>query len=223
VFLPIGDDNPLKTIPVITWALIAANIVVFLHMVTLPDGQAHAFLMRYALFPERPTWSACFTSSFLHAGVGHLFFNMLFLWIFADNVEDQFGHAGFIFFYLLGAAAAVGGFLAMRGPVPLPLVGASGAIAAVLGAYLVMFPSNRIKILFWFIFIGVFHVRAATAILFWFITQIVWTYATFHSGRIGGVAYSAHAAGFLFGFVVTLFLKSVGLVRPPRRRVVPYY
>ncbi|MFH0965745.1 MAG: rhomboid family intramembrane serine protease [Planctomycetota bacterium] len=222
LLIPIGDENPRKRLPLVTWGILLANVGVFVHAAMMSEQAATGFYERYAFFPSHPIWYAYLSSAFLHGGLAHLFFNMLFLWIFADNVEDVFGHVGFLIFYVLAAVAAVEGFVVMHGGVSAPMVGASGAIAGVLGAYLVLFPTNRIRVFWWFFFFfRVFYVSAFVAIIFWFLMQMAWIYVELNSKGSTGVAYSAHAAGFLFGFVVAAVLRTVGVIRP-RRPSRPY-
>jgi len=214
--LPVGDENPHDTTPVLTWALLAANVVLMLYVFTLgPEGQA-AFYYRHGYLPGQSPARTLVTSAFLHGGILHLVLNMLFLWIFADNIEDRFGHFGFLVFYLCGAVVSALGFQVLSGKSDVPLVGASGAVSAVLGGYLVLFPWCRIKVFYWLllIFFGIWHVPAIVVILVWFVGQ----YIAFKGGAATNIAHSAHIAGFVFGFAVTAVLRTMGLVRPPQRR-----
>lgn len=206
---PIRDHNPSERTPLITYALIAANVLVFLYQYALgSDTQAEArFLYHWALFPAAVTdggpYTGLFSHMFLHAGFLHLAGNMLFLWIFGDNLEDQMGHLGFLVFYLAcGLAAAMGQIL----PDPhstIPMVGASGAIAGVMGGYLLLFPRARVDILVIFIiFFRVFSIPAFVMLGLWFAIQIVGGLGAPTAG--GGVAYWAHAGGFLAGILLTL-------------------
>jgi len=206
---PIRDHNPSERTPYVTYGLIAANVLVFL--ATLPLMQNEAGLLRlwssYALVPawvsEGHGLSGLFTSMFLHAGWLHLIGNMLFLWIFGDNMEDAFGHLGFLLFYL---AAGLGAGLVHVAAAPgsmVPTVGASGAIAGVLGGYLLLYPRARVDILFFFVvIIRVFTVPAWAMLGVWFLLQLLNGGAA--DPNAGGVAYWAHAGGFAIGFLLTL-------------------
>lgn len=206
---PIRDHNPSSRTPVVTYLLIASNILVF--MAILPSFADEPGLMRlfysYALIPTDLTnggsWQPLFSSMFLHAGLLHLGGNMLFLWIFGDNMEDAFGPVGFLIFYL---ACGIGAGLAHVAIAPnsaVPTVGASGAIAGVLGGYLLLFPRARVDvILFFLVFFKVIPVPAWLTLGLWFALQIFNGIATESTG--GGVAYWAHVGGFAFGLAFTL-------------------
>ncbi|MCX8509491.1 MAG: rhomboid family intramembrane serine protease [Rhodobacteraceae bacterium] len=205
---PIRDHNPSLATPVVTYGIIGLNLLVFLYQYALGTDTAAAydFLARWALFPalvsQGEGFPALVSHMFLHAGLLHLAGNMLFLWIFGDNLEDQMGHFGFLLFYLAcGLAAAFGQIL----PDPqsdIPMVGASGAIAGVMGGYLLLFPRARVDILVIFIlFFRIFQVPAWLMLGLWFALQIFGGLGTPSAG--GGVAYWAHAAGFLAGILLT--------------------
>lgn len=206
---PFRDHNPSQNRPVVTWALIALNVLIF--VITLPlegDPQALGQLYdSYALVPARFSDGAglhtLFTSAFLHAGVMHLGGNMLFLWIFGDNMEDQMGRLGFVVFYLACAAAAgLAQTLSAPGS-PVPMVGASGAIAGVMGGYLLMFPKARVDILvILIVIIRTFPLPAWVVLGLWFGAQLLFGMTT--PTDAGGVAYWAHAGGFVAGLALTV-------------------
>jgi membrane associated rhomboid family serine protease len=207
---PIRDHNPSDRTPYVTWALIAVNLAVFLsYFPTLSGNEAMlmAFFDRWALVPADMLRGleghTLVTSMFLHGGWMHLIGNMLFLYIFGDNLEDLLGHLNFLGFYLAsGLAAAAGQILADPGSA-IPMVGASGAIAGVMGGYLLMFPKARIDVLVIIIFlIKIFTIPAWLMLGFWFALQLVNGLAMDVAG--GGVAYWAHAGGFLAGLVLML-------------------
>jgi membrane associated rhomboid family serine protease len=207
---PIRDHNPSERTPYVTYALLAANVVVFL--LTLPglgDPRAlYAVYAEYALIPARVSAGegqvTFVTSMFLHGGFMHLAGNMLFLWIFGDNLEDQFGHVPFLGFYLATGVAAAGAQYAVDPGSTIPVVGASGAIAGVMGGYLLLFPKARVDVVvFIAIFFRVFALPAWVMLGFWFGLQVVLGAADL-GGTGGGVAYMAHAGGFAAGFVVAL-------------------
>ncbi len=202
---PFRDHNPSGRTPYVTYALIAANVLVFLMMLPLrTDPYAEAvFYQTWALIPAKGDWGGYVTSQFLHGGILHLAGNMLFLWVFGDNVEDELGHLPFLGFYLLSGIAAG---LAQSLPDPtsqIPMVGASGAIAGVMGGYLLLFPKARIDVLIIFVIIfKVFPIPAWIVLCVWFGLQIFSGASTPVNG--GGVAYWAHAGGFVAGLVMML-------------------
>jgi membrane associated rhomboid family serine protease len=204
---PIGDDNSSRrTVPLVTYALIALNVLFF--FVELSGGDA--FIMQWAFVPSRflanpaGDFLTLFTSMFMHAGWVHLGGNMLYLWIFGDNVEDRFGHIMFTIFYLLCGLAATFAQLAFSMGSNVPNLGASGAIAGVLGAYILMFPQQQVKVLVGRI---VTPVSALIVIGGWFVLQFFSGVASIaNTADTGGVAYMAHIGGFIAGFVLTFLL-----------------
>jgi len=201
---PIGDDNTSRrTVPVVTFVLIVLNVLFF--FVELGGGDA--FIEQWAFVPRRflsnPTgdFLTLFSSMFMHAGWVHLGGNMLYLWIFGDNVEDRFGHIKFFFFYLLCGLAATFAQLAFSMGSNVPNLGASGAIAGVLGAYILMFPQQQVKVL---IGRSVTPVSALIVIGGWIVLQFFSGFASIaNTADTGGVAYMAHIGGFIAGFVLT--------------------
>jgi len=202
--LPIGDDDSgSRTVPLVTYALIIMNVLFFL--VELSGGDA--FIMQWAFVPSRflanpvGDFATLFTSMFMHAGWLHLGGNMLYLWIFGNNVEDRFGHAKFIIFYLLCGLGATFAQLMFSLGSNVPNLGASGAIAGVLGAYILMFPQGRVRVLQ-----GqqVIQVPALIVIGFWIVLQLFSGIGSIaNTADTGGVAYMAHIGGFVAGFVLT--------------------
>jgi len=205
---PIGDDNTSRrTFPLVTYALIALNVLFF--FVELTGGDA--FIEKWAFVPSRflanPVSESLtlFTSMFMHAGWVHLGGNMLYLWIFGDNVEDRFGHIQFTIFYLLCGLAATFAQLAFSLGSNVPNLGASGAIAGVLGAYILLFPKGRVRVLQ-----GqqVIQVPALIVIGLWIVLQLFSGIGSVANiTQTGGVAYMAHIGGFLAGFVLTFLLR----------------
>jgi len=202
--LPIGDDDSgSRTVPLVTYALIIMNVLFFL--VELSGGDA--FVMQWAFVPSRflanpvGDFATLFTSMFMHAGWLHLGGNMLYLWIFGNNVEDRFGHAKFIIFYLLCGLGATFAQLMFSLGSNVPNLGASGAIAGVLGAYILMFPRGKVRVLQ-----GqqVIQVPALIVIGFWIVLQLFSGIGSIaNTADTGGVAYMAHIGGFVVGFVLT--------------------
>jgi len=209
--IPIGDDDSARrTLPVVTYALIALNILFF--FVELSGGDA--FVGTWALVPSRfiadPLGGVLtlFTSMFMHAGWVHLGGNMLYLWIFGDNVEDRFGHLTFTIFYLLCGLAATFAQLAFSAGSNVPNLGASGAIAGVLGAYILLFPQGKIRVLQ-----GqqVVQVPALIVIGMWIALQFFSGIGSISdAAQTGGVAYMAHVGGFVAGFALTFLLRGIG-------------
>lgn len=206
--MPLGDDNSGRRLtPIVTYALIAVNVLVFL--LELSGGDA--FIQRWAFVParflENPAgdFATLFTAMFMHGGWLHLLGNMLYLWIFGDNVEDRLGHVLYFMFYILCGLAATFAQFAFSMNSNVPNLGASGAIAGVLGAYLIMFPRGSVNVL-----IGrvVTRTSALIAIGFWFLLQLFSQFSAFtaSSQSEGGVAYMAHIGGFIAGVVLTYLL-----------------
>lgn len=205
---PIGDDDTSRrTVPSVTYALVALNVVFFI--VELSGGAP--FIEKWAFVPSRflanplGDFLTLFTSMFMHAGWVHLGGNMLYLWIFGDNVEDRFGHIKFTIFYIICGLAATFAQLAFSIGSEVPNLGASGAIAGVLGAYILLFPKGRVRVLQ-----GqqVIQVPALIAIGIWIVLQFFSGIGSIaNAGQTGGVAYIAHIGGFLAGFALTFFFR----------------
>ena len=219
---PINDHNPTRVTPFVTYALIAINMVVFIHELSLAQPQLEQFFQLYALVPKELTGSfqgipinqpvpeplTLVTSQFLHGGFLHLAGNMLFLWIFGNNIEDQLGHVKYLIFYITcGVLAALAQwFFSMQSGIP--SLGASGAIAGVMGAYIIRFPNAQIRTL---VFLGPFIVFPNIPAMFflgiWFIQQALYGIASLNvptniGMESGGIAYWAHAGGFVFGAIL---------------------
>ena len=206
--LPIGDDNSSRrTVPLVTYALLALNILFFI--VELSGGDA--FIEKWAFVPSRflanpiSDFLTLFTAMFMHAGWLHLGGNMLYLWIFGDNVEDRFGHIKFIIFYLICGIAATFAQLAFNTGSHVPNLGASGAIAGVLGAYILLFPKGSVRVLQGS---RVVQVPALIVIGMWIVLQFFSGIGSIVSNvQTGGVAYMAHIGGFVVGFLLTFLFR----------------
>ena len=206
--LPIGDDNSgERTFPIVTYALIALNVLFFFFEL----GGGDAFVKEWAFVPSRflanpPADAATvFTSMFMHAGWLHLGGNMLYLWIFGDNVEDRFGHGTFAVFYLLCGLAATFAQLLFSAGSNVPNLGASGAIAGVLGAYLLLFPNGRVRVMQ---NQQVVQMPAVTVLGFWIVLQVFSGIGSIsNAAESGGVAYMAHIGGFAAGCVLAMALR----------------
>jgi membrane associated rhomboid family serine protease len=240
--IPLKDDVPSRSLPFVTVGLIGLNVLAFLYQVSLGidargpgAGAAEAFVVEFGVIPCRLAqscpaalvraaddfphpWATVVTAMFLHANVLHVGGNMLYLWIFGDNVEDTLGHGRFLVFYLLAGMAAALGQTLVSPTSTVPMIGASGAVSGVLGAYLLLFPRAAILTLFTFGFFFKFiRVPALIVLGFWIVLQLINGYVTVSArslgrGESGGVAWFAHIAGFLAGMVL-LFL-----VRPQKSR-----
>jgi rhomboid family protein len=222
--IPLRDANPVRRTPFVTVGLIVACVVVFAYTLGLDSAEANEFFAAYGVVPAEllAAWSAgqflgpetlsVFTSMFLHGGLLHIAGNMIFLWIFGNNIEDRLGHVGFLAFYLAGGFVAALAQVLVDPASEVPLIGASGAISAVLGAYLVLFPGAKVLTL---IFLGFFYqlieVRAVLLLGFWFLYQLVLGIASLGmTGAEGGVAFFAHVGGFVAGVAVGLLLRRAG-------------
>jgi membrane associated rhomboid family serine protease len=216
--IPIRDVIPSRTTPVVTVAIIAINAAVFLYQQTLNEPQLMRFVYSYALVPATFSIPAVLTSMFMHGDWMHFLGNMLFLWIFGDNVEDRVGHGRFVLFYVLCGAAAALAQVWITPASRVPMVGASGAIAGVMGAYFVMFPHSRVLTLIpIFFFIELVEVPAIFFLGIWFLLQFLSGVTSLGVARtqdVGGVAFWAHVAGFVAG-VIWIFVFR----RPERQRV----
>lgn len=203
--IPLGDDDAHnKSPPFVTWGLIAVNILIFL--LELAGGEE--FVMKWAFIPSHfianpvSEFPTIFTSMFMHAGWAHLGGNMLYLWIFGGNVEDTYGKIPFLIFYIVCGVAATFAQLFFNADSSLPNIGASGAIAGVLGAYILLFPQDRIRVL---IGRGITQLPALIVIGFWFILQFISGIGSLSStSEEGGVAYMAHIGGFAAGFLIAI-------------------
>jgi len=208
---PIGDDDSgRRTVPVVTYALILVNVLFF--FVELSSGDP--FIEQWSVVPRRllanpaGDFPTVFTSMFMHAGWVHLLGNMLYLWIFGDNVEDNFGHVKFLIFYLLCGIAATFAQVFMSMNSTVPNLGASGAIAGVLGAYILLFPRGQVRVLMGR---GVIPMPALVVIGFWIVLQLVSGVGSIsHTAETGGVAYMAHIGGFFTGLILTFVLRTTG-------------
>jgi len=213
MLIPIGDDNISGGArPIASYAFILMNITIFIYEYSLPDQALQQFINTFGTIPTETLAGhhlhTLLTSMFLHGGWSHLIGNMLFLWIFGDNVEAVLGNIRFVAFYIAGGVIASLTHIWMNAGSSIPSIGASGAISAVLGAYLVMFPRSRIKMIFLIFFIT-FYISAILFIGFWFIQQFMSVYSeTNLDVRSQGVAWWAHIGGFAFGVFWGIFYRS---------------
>jgi membrane associated rhomboid family serine protease len=214
IAFPLRDVIPSRTTPIVTIVLILMNAAAFLFEQTLGAPQLQILATEYGLVPAEFGPVSLVTSMFLHAGWMHVLGNMLYLWIFGDNVEDRLGHGRFLLFYLgCGAAAGIGQTIV--NPTSLvPMIGASGAVAGVMGAYFLLFPRSRVLTFVWLIvYFDVLEIPAVFFLGFWFFLQLLSGVGS--SGAVGGgTAFWAHAAGFGAGAALVLLLR-----RPERQRI----
>jgi membrane associated rhomboid family serine protease len=227
--IPLRDDNPRRTVPFVTYTLVALNVLAFLWELSLGENLEKA-LFAIAFIPARywipGNWvfdlMTIGTSMFLHGGFLHIGSNMLYLWIFGDNVEDRLGHGKYLLFYLLCGLAATIAHAAFSPASRIPAIGASGAIAGVLGAYLLLYPHARVMTLIpIFFFITVREIPAVIILGLWFVLQLfsgVGSLGVQDAQDMGGVAWFAHIGGFLAGLV---FIVLLGGFRRPRRPQPP--
>jgi membrane associated rhomboid family serine protease len=235
VIIPIGDEDRRRSFPIVNLLLIAANILVFIYVYVLVSPLTQTYILdNYVAIPReilegqdvpppgpQPLWITLFTSMFMHANLIHIAGNMLFLFIFGDNVEDAFGHLQYLLFYLLSGVVATlvqaGVAVVFQGTYGMDAgqLGASGAIAGVLGAYLVMFPQARIRVLVGFVILFFTRLSAGLVIGVWFLLQFIPALTSIHN--VGGVAYFAHVGGFLTGVIIASIFRPRPLrYSPPR-------
>jgi membrane associated rhomboid family serine protease len=215
--IPLRDVIPSRTKPGVTITLIVLNVLVFFLQSSLNDRGQEAFIYAFGLVPAYFSFVTVFTSMFVHGGLAHIAGNLLFLWIFGDNVEDRLGHLRFLCFYLLCGFLAALAQLFLDPDSTIPMVGASGAIAGVMGAYLVLYPHSRVLMLFPFP-VFLFELPAIAFLGMWFFVQFlngIGQLPVFQQDQIsGGVAFWAHVAGFAAGVVLVVLMR-----KPERQRV----
>jgi len=212
--IPLKDDNPTTNKPIVTYFLISLCVLIFLIQITSPLHKTGQLFYSYGLIPSVlmghkqlpldlyavPAYITIFTSMFMHGGFMHLIGNMLYMWIFADNIEDNLGPTKFVIFYLLAGTGAAMTQVLIDTQSQVPMVGASGAIGGVLGAYLINHPNARVLVLIPFGFFSqLIKIRALYVLGFWFILQFI--------SNGGGVAYAAHIGGFVSGMILILFFN----------------
>jgi membrane associated rhomboid family serine protease len=209
--IPLRDTQPSYSTPFVTVGIIILNVMMFLHQVSLDPYELNYFIARYAIVPDRFQFVDLFSSMFMHGGWMHLIGNMWFLWIYGDNVEDVLGHGKYLAFYLLCGLAA-GLVHVMLAPYSrVPTLGASGAIAGVMGAYLVKFPHSRIITLVpIFIFLTTIEIPAAIMLLYWFALQVFSGVGSIGYSNVsgGGVAWFAHIGGFIAGAILIFIMRT---------------
>jgi membrane associated rhomboid family serine protease len=216
--IPVKDEIRTRETPVVNYLLITVNILVFLFMFSMSDTALEAFFYEHAMIPANYMDGSItlddvmdiFTSMFMHAGLAHIGGNMLYLWIFGDNVEDRVGHGRYLIFYLVGGLVADLAHFLIDPSSPIPTVGASGAISAVLGAYLIYYPGSQIAtfIPIFGLFYKLTMVPAAVVLGLWFVLQFFDGVAALSGADVGGVAVWAHIGGFVAGIVMAKLLPA---------------
>jgi membrane associated rhomboid family serine protease len=216
MFIPLKDLNPRRTFPFVNITLILANVAVFIYQLTLPPSAFKTFVLANSTIPSRflsfldghlgfeTAFLPLVASMFLHSGILHIAGNMLFLWIFGDNVEDFFGHFPYLLFYMVCGIGAGLLHVLFNLHSTLPALGASGAISGVMGAYLILYPRERILTL---AFIFLIPIPAVFILVYWFLLQFLSGVSSIGAGATGGVAWWAHVGGFLLGALIALLAR----------------
>ncbi|HUF52181.1 MAG TPA: rhomboid family intramembrane serine protease [Dehalococcoidia bacterium] len=224
--IPVLDSVKARRTPFVNVAFIAINLAVFIYELTLNAADLNAFFLDYGIIPAQlDAWASdpdgfeesltVVSATFIHGGWLHLAGNMLFLWVFGDNIEDALGHIGYFVFYFVCAVGAAAAEVAFDTSSLLPVVGASGAVAGVLGAYLVLYPRGIITVLVPFFFFIPFPLPAFVIIVFWFLMQLASGVASIGTTEVSeGIAFWAHVGGFVTGFVILLVLRRFVKRRP---------
>ena len=212
MFFPYKDDNPRVLIPFVTYFIIGLNVLVFIYQYfIIPGAQlSENFMYTYALIPANPSILTIFSSMFMHGGFTHIIFNMWFLWIFGDNIESVLGHKKYLLFYFLCGIGAGLSQIQIDPESTIPMVGASGAIAGVLGAYLFRFPRAPVHVLvILIVFITFIRVPAMIVIGFWFLSNLTAGIGTLGIEQTGGTAWFAHIGGFISGVLFNYLFKII--------------
>ena len=215
MLFPYKDDNPRILIPYVTYGIIAINILVFVIQFNLGISSQMAeenFIYSFGFIPANFSFITIFTSMFLHGGFSHIMGNMWFLWVFGDNVEGVLGHAKYALFYILCGVAATISQILINPASTIPMVGASGAIAGVLGMYMIRFPKANVHVFaFIIIFFTTFRIPALFVLGFWFFNQLTNGLGSLGFNTTGGVAWFAHIGGFIAGIMLNQAFKHVRL------------
>jgi membrane associated rhomboid family serine protease len=214
---PVSDVIPSRTTPFVTISLIVLNTIAFIYEWQMTDRELQRFIVQYGVVPAYLSLPSVVTSMFLHSGWLHFGGNMLYLWIFGDNVEDRFGHGPFLLFYLLCGSVAVFGQVVVNPYSLVPMIGASGAIAGVMGAYFVLYPHSRVlTAVFIVFFLDLIEIPAIFFLGIWFLMQLFSGVGSIGANASSGVAFWAHVAGFVAGV-------ALGLLRRYRDKQQPQY
>jgi membrane associated rhomboid family serine protease len=217
--IPLRSSEPTYSPPTVTLVLILLNVLVFIFEITMPNEPSYdnpggltlnTFIATYGIVPDRFHFSSLITSMFIHGGFMHVAGNMWFLWVFGKAIEDLLGHARFLFFYLACGIIAGLAHILLNPYSPVPTVGASGAIAGVMGAYLIKFPRARIVTLIWYFFITTLDLPAAFLLLYWFAIQFISGFGSIGYSQVskGDVAWFAHVGGFIAGMLLVMLIPT---------------
>ena len=207
---PIGDENAGTILkPIVNWTLIGLCVAVFIYQISLSPSALEAFFFQYGVIPAELTngenYLSVLTSMFLHGGFGHLFGNMVFLYVFGDNIEDAMGHVSYLLFYVLCGIAAALTQVFLNPDSTIPMIGASGAISGVMGAYIVLFPQGKVRAI---VFYTVMLVPAWIMIGVWFALQLFSGFSTLGGPDVGGTAFWAHVGGFVAGTILVWLFRN---------------
>ena len=215
MLFPYKDDNPRILVPYVTYAIISINVLIFvfqLNMGMVSSAAEREFIYRFGFIPANFSIITVFTSMFLHGGISHIMGNMWFLWVFGDNVEGVLGHVKFAVFYIICGLAATMSQLFVDPSSTIPMIGASGAIAGVLGMYMIRFPHARVHVFaFIIIFFTTFRIPAMFVLGFWFFNQLTNGLGSLGFDTTGGVAWFAHIGGFISGVMLNQAFKHIRL------------
>ena len=215
MLFPYKDDNPRILVPYVTYVIISINVLIFvfqLNMGMVSSAAEREFIYRFGFIPANFSIITVFTSMFLHGGISHIMGNMWFLWVFGDNVEGVLGHVKFAVFYIICGLAATMSQLFVDPSSTIPMVGASGAIAGVLGMYMIRFPHARVHVFaFIIIFFTTFRIPAMFVLGFWFFNQLTNGLGSLGFDTTGGVAWFAHIGGFISGVMLNQAFKYIRL------------
>ena len=215
MLFPYKDDNPRILVPYVTYVIISINVLIFvfqLNMGMVSSAAEREFIYRFGFIPANFSIITVFTSMFLHGGISHIMGNMWFLWVFGDNVEGVLGHVKFAVFYIICGLAATMSQLLVDPSSTIPMVGASGAIAGVLGMYMIRFPHARVHVFaFIIIFFTTFRIPAMFVLGFWFFNQLTNGLGSLGFDTTGGVAWFAHIGGFISGVMLNQAFKHIRL------------
>ena len=215
MLFPYKDDNPRILVPYVTYVIISINVLIFvfqLNMGMVSSAAEREFIYRFGFIPANFSIITVFTSMFLHGGISHIMGNMWFLWVFGDNVEGVLGHVKFAVFYIICGLAATMSQLFVDPSSTIPMVGASGAIAGVLGMYMIRFPHARVHVFaFIIIFFTTFRIPAMIVLGFWFFNQLTNGLGSLGFDTTGGVAWFAHIGGFISGVMLNQAFKHIRL------------
>jgi membrane associated rhomboid family serine protease len=226
--LPLRDENPTEITPFVNYLFVAANVAAFIFLQGAGEPQAlRASVETFGVVaceitaecpPDGLRYPSLFTSMFMHGGWGHLLSNMLFLWVFGNNIEDSMGHLRYIVFYLVCGVAAAAAQILIAPESQLPMVGASGAVSGVMGAYILLYP--RVRVLIYFPPIFFFHLRAMVVLGYWILVQVAQGFFVLQAeaADVGGVAFWAHIGGFVAGLILIKPFEKVGLTSAKREK-----